>query len=88
MRRSTGIWRGSIAQDEVVSTTGVHPVEARMARTIKKLAHYREEASALRTIEPRMDQGLDGCDTRQDVDAEARRHRDGPAGSDGLKRID
>lgn len=41
--------------DEVVSKTGMHPVEARMARTIKKLAHYRKEAGALRAIEQRMD---------------------------------
>jgi transposase len=41
--------------DEVVSKTGVHPIEARMARTIKKLAHYRKEAGALRATEQRMD---------------------------------
>jgi transposase len=41
--------------DEVVSKTGVHPVEARMARAIKKLAHYRKEAGALRAIERRME---------------------------------
>ena len=41
--------------DEVVSKTGLHPVEARMARTIKKLAYYRKEAGALRAIEQRMD---------------------------------
>lgn len=41
--------------DEVVNKTGVHPIEARMARTIKKLAYYRKEAGALRAIEQRMD---------------------------------
>ena len=41
--------------DEVVAKTGVHPVEARLSRVIKKLAHYRKEARSLRTIEKRMD---------------------------------
>jgi len=30
--------------DEVLEKTGMHPVEARMSRVIKKLAHYRKEA--------------------------------------------
>ena len=41
--------------DEVLAKTGMHPVEARMSRVIKKLAHYRKEARTLRTIEERMD---------------------------------
>lgn len=41
--------------DEVLCKTGVHPVEARLERAIKKLAHYRKEAGALRAIERRMD---------------------------------
>jgi transposase len=41
--------------DEVVSKTGVMPPEARLSRVVKKLAHYKKEANALRTIERRMD---------------------------------
>jgi hypothetical protein len=41
--------------DEVVSKTSMPPVEAGLSRTIKKLAHYRKEADALRAIEWRMD---------------------------------
>jgi transposase len=41
--------------DEVVAKTGMHPVEARISRVIKKLAHYRKEARTLRAIEERMD---------------------------------
>ena len=41
--------------DEVVAKTGMHPVEARLSRVIKKLAHYRKEARTLRSIEQRMD---------------------------------
>lgn len=41
--------------DEVLAKTGMHPVEARMSRVIKKLAHYRKEERTLRTIEERMD---------------------------------
>jgi transposase len=41
--------------DEVVAKTGMQPVEARLSRVIKKLAHYRKEARTLRAIEQRMD---------------------------------
>lgn len=41
--------------DEVVAKTGMLPVEARLSRFIKKLAHYRKEARELRAIEERMD---------------------------------
>ena len=41
--------------DEVLAKTGMHPVEARMSRVIKKLAHYRKEGRTLRAIEERMD---------------------------------
>jgi transposase len=41
--------------DEVLSKTGMTMPEARMARTIKKLAHYKKEAETLRTVEKRMD---------------------------------
>lgn len=41
--------------DEVVAKTGMRPVEARLSRVIKKLAHYRKEARTLRAIEERMD---------------------------------
>jgi hypothetical protein len=36
-------------------STGVMPPEARLSRVVKKLAHYKKEANALRTIERRMD---------------------------------
>ena len=41
--------------DEVLLKTGVHPIEARLSRVIKKLAHYRKEGRTLRSIEERMD---------------------------------
>lgn len=41
--------------DEVAAKTGMHPVEARLSRVMKKLAHYRKEARTLRAIEERMD---------------------------------
>lgn len=41
--------------DEVAAKTGMPPVEARLSRVIKKLAHYRKEARTLRAIEQRMD---------------------------------
>jgi transposase len=41
--------------DEVLAKTGMHPVEARLSRIVKKLAHYRKEARTLRAIEQRMD---------------------------------
>ena len=41
--------------DEVLSKTGMHPVEARLSRVVKKLAHYRKEARTLQTVEQRMD---------------------------------
>lgn len=41
--------------DEVVKKTGVLLPEARLARVMKKLAHYRKEVSSLRSIEHRMD---------------------------------
>jgi transposase len=41
--------------DEVLAKTGMHPVEARLSRVFKKLAHYRKEARTLRAIERRMD---------------------------------
>ena len=41
--------------DEVLAKTGMHPVEARLSRVIKKLAYYRKKARTLRAIEHRMD---------------------------------
>lgn len=41
--------------DEVLVKTGMHPIEARLSRVIKKLAHYRKEGRTLRSIEERMD---------------------------------
>jgi transposase len=41
--------------DEVLSKTGTTVPEARIARTIKKLAHYKKEAETLRAVEKRMD---------------------------------
>ena len=40
--------------DEVLDKTGMHPVEARLSRVVKKLAHYRKEARTLRAVEQRM----------------------------------
>ena len=41
--------------DEVLSKTGMTMPEARIARTIKKLTHYKKEAETLRAVEKRMD---------------------------------
>jgi transposase len=41
--------------DEVLAKTGMAPVEARLSRVVKKLAHYRKEARSLRAVEQRMD---------------------------------
>lgn len=41
--------------DDVLSKTGMTVPEARIARTIKKLAHYKKEAETLRAVEMRMD---------------------------------
>ena len=41
--------------DEVLSKTGMTMPEARIARTMKKLAHYKKEAASLRAVEQRMD---------------------------------
>lgn len=41
--------------DEVAAKTGMLLPDARLARTIKKLVHYRKEAGTLRAIEQRMD---------------------------------
>lgn len=41
--------------DEVLSQTGMTMPKARIARTIKKLAHYKKEAETLRAIGRRMD---------------------------------
>jgi transposase len=41
--------------DEVLAKTGMAPVEARLSRAVKKLAHYRKEARSLRAVEQRMD---------------------------------
>jgi hypothetical protein len=40
--------------DEVLSKTGMTMPEARIARTVKKLAHYKKEAETLRAVEKRM----------------------------------
>ena len=63
LRRRLGEIEESIARymgeldraDEVLSKTGMMMPEARIARTIKKLAHYKKEAAALRAVEQRMD---------------------------------
>jgi transposase len=41
--------------DEVLSKSGMTMPEARVARAIKKLAHYKKEADTLRAVERRMD---------------------------------
>jgi len=41
--------------DEVLAKTGMVMPEARMARAIKKLAHFKKESDALRAVEKRMD---------------------------------
>ena len=41
--------------DDVLSKTGMTMPEARIARTMKKLAHYKKEAATLRAVEERMD---------------------------------
>ena len=41
--------------DEVLEKTGMIMPEARVARTMKKLAHYKKEAGTLRAVEKRMD---------------------------------
>lgn len=41
--------------DDVLSKTGMMMPEARIARAIKKLAHYKKEAATLRAVEQRMD---------------------------------
>jgi transposase len=41
--------------DEVLIKTGMTMPEARIARTIKKLAHYKKEADTLRAVGKRMD---------------------------------
>lgn len=41
--------------DEVLAKTGMHPVESRLSRVVKKLGHYRKEARTLRAVEQRMD---------------------------------
>ena len=43
--RSTAIWAELDRADEVLTKTGMQPVEARLSRVIKKLAHYRKEAA-------------------------------------------
>lgn len=40
--------------DEVPSKTGMTMPEARIARTVTKLAHYKKEAKTLRAVEKRM----------------------------------
>ncbi len=39
---------------EQIAKTGMPPLDARLSRVIKKLAHYKKEADALRAIERRM----------------------------------
>ena len=41
--------------DEVLEKTGMLPLDARLSRVIKKLAHYRKEERTLRAIERRME---------------------------------
>ncbi len=41
--------------DEVLAKTGMVMPEARVARALKKLAHYKKESDALRAVEKRMD---------------------------------
>jgi transposase len=40
--------------DEVLVKTGMRPLDTRLSRVIKKLAHYKKEGEALRAIEKRM----------------------------------
>ena len=41
--------------DEVLAKTGMRPLDTRLSRVIKKLAHYKKEGDALRAIEKRME---------------------------------
>ena len=41
--------------DDVLAKTGMRPLDSRLSRVIKKLAHYKKEADTLRAIERRME---------------------------------
>jgi transposase len=57
--------------DEVLSKTGMAMPEGRVARAMKKLAHYKKEADALRTVEKRMDRSGETQVSLTDPDARA-----------------
>jgi len=57
--------------DEVVSKTGMTVPEGRVARAMKKLAHYRKEANALRAVERRMESSGETQVSLTDPDARA-----------------
>jgi len=57
--------------DEVLMKTGAHMPEARLARAVKKLAHYKKEGDQLRAIERRMDGSGETQVSLTDPDARA-----------------
>jgi transposase len=57
--------------DEVLSKTGMALPEARVSRAMKKLAHYKKEADALRAVEKRMDGSGETQVSLTDPDARA-----------------
>ena len=57
--------------DEVLSKTGMLVPEARLSRAIKKLAHCKKEADALRAVEQRMDSSGETQVSLTDPDARA-----------------
>lgn len=57
--------------DEVSSKTGMTVPEGRVARAMKKLAHYKKEANALRAIERRMESSGETQVSLTDPDARA-----------------
>jgi transposase len=57
--------------DEVLSKTGLALPEARVARAMKKLAHYKKEADNLRAVERRMDSSGETQVSLTDPDARA-----------------
>jgi transposase len=57
--------------DEVLSKTGMTVPEGRVARAMKKLAHYKKEANALRAVERRMERSGETQVSLTDPDARA-----------------
>jgi transposase len=57
--------------DEALSKTGMSVPEARLSRAMKKLAHYKKEADALRAVERRMESSGETQVSLTDPDARA-----------------